>query len=150
MKVLIIDDSPDALRLAQHHLVPEGLEVRCADSGKAGLEMATREGPDLILLDVDMPGLSGLDVCRVLKDDAKLCMVPVIFLSGSGGPDDKIAGLCGRVVARRGGHPLEPERGTQVVVLGHDLDRRERRCRAQEQRRAQPGTQEHDVRAGVI
>ena len=93
MKVLIIDDSPDALRLAQHHLVPEGLEVRCADSGKAGLEMATREGPDLILLDVDMPGLSGLDVCRVLKDDAKLCMVPVIFLSGSGGPDDKIAGL---------------------------------------------------------
>ncbi len=93
MKVLIIDDSPDALILAKARLSKEGLELLCADGGKAGLAMASREKPDLILLDLDMPDMSGFDVCRALKADRKLCMVPVIFLSGSGGPEDKVEGL---------------------------------------------------------
>ena len=93
MKILIIDDSPDALAVAKARLAHEGHEILCADGGKEGLEAAGRENPDLILLDVDMPDLNGFDVCRRLKADAELCMVPVIFLSGSGGQEEKVKGL---------------------------------------------------------
>jgi diguanylate cyclase (GGDEF)-like protein len=93
MKVLIIDDSPDALALAKARLSKEGLELLCADGGKTGLEMARLEKPDLILLDLEMPDMSGFDVCRAIKADEELCMIPVIFLSGSGGPEDKVKGL---------------------------------------------------------
>lgn len=93
MKVLIVDDSPDALALAKARLGKEGLELVCAGGGKAGLAAAQRERPDLILLDVDMPDMSGFAVCQALKADIELCMIPVIFLSGSGGPEDKVKGL---------------------------------------------------------
>jgi len=93
MKVLIVDDSPDGLAIAKARLVKEGLDVVCAGGGCAGLEAAEREQPDLILLDLDMPDMSGFDVCRALKANAELCMIPVIFLSGSGTDDDKIVGL---------------------------------------------------------
>jgi len=93
MRILIIDDSPDALALAKARLGKEGFELVCADGGKAGLAMAAREQPDLVLLDLDMPDISGFDVCRALKADEALCMIPVIFLSGSGGPEDKVKGL---------------------------------------------------------
>lgn len=93
MKILIIDDSPDALAVAKARLTSEGHEILCAGSGKEGLEAAERDNPDLILLDVDMPDMSGFDVCRRLKADAGLCMIPVVFLSGSGGLDDKVKGL---------------------------------------------------------
>lgn len=93
MRVLIVDDSPDALALAKARLGKEGLELLCADGGRAGLEMAARQRPDLILLDLDMPDISGFDVCRSLKADDELCMIPIIFLSGSGGPEDKVEGL---------------------------------------------------------
>ena len=93
MKVLIIDDSMEALAIAKARLIKEGLAVMCADGGKKGLEEAQREPPDLILLDLDMPDMSGFDVCRALKANPDLCMIPVIFLSGSGTEDDKIEGL---------------------------------------------------------
>ncbi|MCE5268565.1 MAG: diguanylate cyclase [Planctomycetaceae bacterium] len=93
MKVLIIDDSPDALQVAKARLAKEQLSVVCADGGKAGLEAARRENPDLILLDVDMPEMCGFDVCRALKSDPDLCMIPVLFLSGSAAPEDKVQGL---------------------------------------------------------
>lgn len=93
MKVLIVDDSPDALALARVRLAKEGFELICAEGGIAGLEAASRERPDLILLDVDMPDMGGFDVCRALKGDGELCLIPVIFLSGSGGPEDKVKGL---------------------------------------------------------
>ena len=93
MKVLIIDDNPEALALAKVRLGKEGLELICADGGRSGLAIARREMPDLILLDVEMPDMSGFDVCRSLKADGELCMIPVIFLSGSGGAEDKVKGL---------------------------------------------------------
>ena len=93
MKILIIDDSPDALAVAKTRLAHEGHDILCAGSGKEGLEAAGRHKPDMILLDVDMPDMNGFEVCRRLKADADLCMVPVIFLSGSGGPEEKVKGL---------------------------------------------------------
>jgi two-component system, cell cycle response regulator len=93
MKVLIIDDDPDALEVARARLMKEDLEIVCAEGGVLGLKAAREEDPDLILLDLDMPDISGFDVCRSLKADAELCMIPVLFLSGSTTPEDKIIGL---------------------------------------------------------
>lgn len=93
MKILIIDDNPDALLVAKTRLAKECLDIVCADGGVAGLEAARREKPDLILLDLDMPDMCGFDVCRALKADGDLCMVPVLFLSGSTTAEDKVRGL---------------------------------------------------------
>ncbi len=93
MKIVVIDDSPDALTLAKARLAKESVDILCADGGRAGLDMIEKESPDLILLDVDMPDMSGFDVCRILKNDTELQTIPIIFLSGSGGPQDKVRGL---------------------------------------------------------
>jgi two-component system, cell cycle response regulator len=93
MKIVIIDDSPDALALAKARLSKEYVDIFCADSGESGLEVVRRETPDLILLDVDMPDVSGFEVCRTLKNDADLHTIPIIFLSGSCTQQDKVQGL---------------------------------------------------------
>ena len=94
MKVLIVDDSPEAIAIAKARLAKEdNLTVLCAEGGRRGLEMLKAECPDLVLLDVDMPDISGFDLCRTIKSDPELCMIPVIFLTGSGGPEDKVRGL---------------------------------------------------------
>ncbi|MDP6047309.1 MAG: response regulator, partial [Phycisphaerae bacterium] len=82
MKIVVIDDSPDALTLAKARLAKESVDILCADGGRAGLDMIEKESPDLILLDVDMPDMSGFDVCRILKNDTELQTIPIIFLSG--------------------------------------------------------------------
>ncbi|MCX7424876.1 MAG: response regulator [Planctomycetia bacterium] len=92
-KILMIDDDLDALQVARSRLAKLGLAILSADGGIAGLEAARREMPDVILLDQEMPDLSGFDVCRVLKADAELCMIPVLFLSASNAAEDKIKGL---------------------------------------------------------
>ncbi len=93
MKVLIIDDSPDAMMIAKARLAGEDIEILCADGGRSGLAIAEQEKPDAILLDLDMPDMSGFDVCRALKSHLELNMIPIVFLSGSGSPEDKIKGL---------------------------------------------------------
>jgi two-component system, cell cycle response regulator len=93
MKILVIDDNPDSLLIAKAHLKKECNEIICADGGKTGLDAAKKEMPDLILLDIDMPEMSGFDVCKALKSDAELCMIPVLFLSGFVSAEDKIKGL---------------------------------------------------------
>ncbi len=93
MKVLIVDDSKEALAIAKARLATDDLEIICADSGQEALEIAGREDLDLILLDVDMPGLSGFDVCRKLKDNPELRTIPVIFVTVMAGPEQKVRGL---------------------------------------------------------
>jgi PleD family two-component response regulator len=93
MKLLIIDDDPAALEIAKVRLAKEPVDIACAEGGVIGLQMARRENPDLILLDVDMPDMSGFDVCRALKADIDLCMIPVLFLTGSIDAEDEIQGL---------------------------------------------------------
>jgi len=93
MKVLIIDDSPEVLTIARARLAREGLQVACASGAIEGLHAARHDPPDLVLLDVDMPDMSGFEVCRTLKNDSELCMIPVVFLTGSGGTSEKIKGL---------------------------------------------------------
>jgi len=93
MKILIVDDSPDALAVARARLAHEGHAIVCASGGWEGLEAIARESPDLVLLDVDMPDMSGFDVCRRMKEDREMCSIPVIFLSGSGDSAAMVKGL---------------------------------------------------------
>ncbi|MBN2580832.1 MAG: diguanylate cyclase [Pirellulales bacterium] len=92
-KLLIIDDDTEALAIAEARLAQEQVEIYCASGGIEGLNSARWLKPDLILLDIDMPDLSGFEVCKTLKADSELCLIPVLFLSGSGGAENKVFGL---------------------------------------------------------
>ena len=92
-RLLMVDDDVESLAVARARLADDQIEISCATGGRAGLEAAKSLNPDLILLDMDMPDMSGFDVCRALKTDPELCMIPVLFLSGSGTSGDKVRGL---------------------------------------------------------
>ncbi len=89
-KILIVDDTPDNLRLLDKTLTNQGYEVQCAINGELALIGAGAEVPDLILLDIKMPGLDGYQVCQRLKAQAQTCEIPVIFLSALDEAIDKV------------------------------------------------------------
>jgi diguanylate cyclase (GGDEF)-like protein len=91
--VLAIDDSPDIHRLLDVRLRPEGLVLYHALDAQDGLDQALRLVPDLILLDVDMPTLTGFEVCRQLKEHSVLSQIPVIFLTGAAEVYTKVQGF---------------------------------------------------------
>jgi two-component system cell cycle response regulator len=91
--VLAIDDSPEIHRLLDVRLRPEGLVVHHALDAQDGLAQAARVAPDLILLDVDMPLVTGFEVCRKLKDDPATANVPIIFLTGASEVYTKVQGF---------------------------------------------------------
>ena len=88
--VLIVDDSPENLRLLTEVLKRGGLVPRPVTSGRLAIEAAVIDPPDLVLLDISMPEMSGLDVCRWFKQDERLRNIPIIFISGLQGTEDKI------------------------------------------------------------
>jgi two-component system, cell cycle response regulator len=92
-KILIVDDEPLNLKLLQAHLVQSKYEVHCARSGSEALEKAAQVSPDLILLDVMMPGMDGYEVTRKLKEDPQSRDIPIILITALGGQDDKLKGL---------------------------------------------------------
>jgi diguanylate cyclase (GGDEF)-like protein len=92
-RLLLVDDDVESLAVARARLADDEIEISCATGGRAGLEAARSQNPDLILLDVEMPDMTGFDVCRILKADPELCMIPVLFLSGSETSEDKVRGL---------------------------------------------------------
>ncbi|AAZ54295.1 response regulator transcription factor [Thermobifida fusca] len=89
--VLVIDDEPNIRDLVQAALRFHGFEVSTAGSGEEGLALARSERPDLILLDVLLPDISGFDVCRRLRDEDD--DVPVIYLTARDTPSDTVTGL---------------------------------------------------------
>jgi putative two-component system response regulator len=88
--VLIVDDNPENLRLLGTVLKRGGLVPRPVTSGRLAIEAAVADAPDLVLLDVRMPGMSGVEVCQWFKQHQRLRSVPVIFISGLVGTDDKV------------------------------------------------------------
>jgi diguanylate cyclase (GGDEF)-like protein len=92
-RVLVVDDMPDNVKLLALELSDHGHEVLTASNGTQGLGMAQSERPDVILLDVMMPGLNGIEVCRRLKADPKLRPIPVIMVSARELDDDIVLGL---------------------------------------------------------
>jgi len=97
-EVLIVEDTPASLKLLGDLLAGAGYTVRQAPDGELALWSAQARPPELILLDVRMPGIDGFEVCRRLKQDSALRDIPVIFLSAQSEADDKVRGFaCGAI-----------------------------------------------------
>ncbi|GAB6181951.1 response regulator [Desulfotomaculum defluvii] len=92
-KVLVVDDEQPIRELIKYNLEREGFEVILAADGDAALVMAQRELPDIILLDVMLPGQDGLAVCRTLNQQSTTRVIPIIMLSARGEELDKVLGL---------------------------------------------------------
>jgi adenylate cyclase len=86
-KILVVDDIPENVRLLEAVLLPRGYEVLTATDGEHALRLAAAEKPDLVLLDVVMPGMDGYAVCRSLRSDEDTAMLPVIMVTSSIGPE---------------------------------------------------------------
>ena len=88
--ILIVDDTPMNQRLLSHVLVQSGYQTRIASNGKQALEIVQQAHPDLVLLDIMMPEMTGYDVCEQLKADPSTSNIPVIFLSALDATEDKV------------------------------------------------------------
>lgn len=92
-KILVIDDLPENVFMLQDRLEHEGYEVITAYNGSTGIEKALSELPDLILLDVMMPDITGIEVCRRLVNDPTTKDIPIILVTAKSGADDTKEGL---------------------------------------------------------
>ena len=91
--ILVIDDEKDLIELVSYNLQKEGFVVKCARDGESGLASAAGDPPDLVLVDLMMPGIDGLEVCRRLRLDPRTAAVPVIMLTAKSAESDRIVGL---------------------------------------------------------
>jgi two-component system KDP operon response regulator KdpE len=89
-RVLVIDDDPLIVRLVRTHVDRAGFQVSDATDGQSGLDLAARESPDFVILDLMLPGVDGYEVCRRLRE---LSLVPVLMLTARGEQVDKLRGF---------------------------------------------------------
>ena len=92
-KILVVDDEEDILELMQYNLAKEGYMVKCVYSGEEALAEVRAEVPDLIILDLMLPGVDGLEVCKMLKNDSETAPIPIIMLTAKGEDIDIVVGL---------------------------------------------------------
>ena len=92
-KVLVVDDEEDIVELLRYNLRREGLEVLVARDGAEALAVAKRDPPDLIVLDVMMPRMDGIEACRLIREHPELRRVPVLMLTARSEEEDHVRGL---------------------------------------------------------
>ena len=92
-KILIVEDEKDIIKMLDYNLKKEGFRVIDARDGEDALDLAMREHPDLILLDLMLPGMDGLEVCKSLKKESKTSPIPIIMLTAKSQESDKVLGL---------------------------------------------------------
>jgi two-component system phosphate regulon response regulator PhoB len=92
-RILLIEDEPDIAEVLQYNLEKEGFEVETARRGDTGLEVIRRGAPDLLLLDLMLPGIDGLELTRLLKRDTATAHLPIVMLTARGEEVDRIVGL---------------------------------------------------------
>ncbi len=92
-QILVVEDEEDILELIQYNLAREGYKVACVETGEQGLQTAKNENPQLIVLDLMLPGIDGLEVCRNLKSNSKTRHIPIIMVTAKGEESDVVAGL---------------------------------------------------------
>jgi DNA-binding response OmpR family regulator len=90
-KILVVDDEQEIRNLLDHFLKDQGYEVVLASDGNQALKLAAEENPQVIILDIKMPGLDGLEVCKLLKDKEQTRLIPIIVITGF--EDNKIEAL---------------------------------------------------------
>jgi len=92
-KILIVEDEKDIIKMLEYNLKKEGYRVIDARDGEDALDLAVREYPNLILLDLMLPGIDGLEVCKSLKKESKTSSIPIIMLTAKSQESDKVVGL---------------------------------------------------------
>jgi two-component system phosphate regulon response regulator PhoB len=92
-RVLIVEDESDIAKLIQFHLAREGYQTTVVGSGRAAIDAAARNKPDLVVLDIMLPDVDGLEVCRRLKRDRSARQIPILMVSARGEESDIVAGL---------------------------------------------------------
>ena len=92
-RVLIVEDEPDIRELVVHHLKRDGYLVSAASSGEEALRQVQAAAPDLVLLDLMMPEMDGLEVCRRLRQDPATVSLPIVMLTAKGDEVDRVLGL---------------------------------------------------------
>ncbi len=93
MKIIVVDDEPDIIELVRYNLIREGFSVDHAESGNEALRKIRTGDYDLIILDLMLPVISGLELCRILGKDEKTSRIPIIMLTAKAEETDKIVGL---------------------------------------------------------
>ena len=93
IRILVVDDEPDVLELVVYHLEKEAYRVDVADTGDKALKMARENLPSLLVLDLMLPGVNGLEICRLLKRDPKTRDIPILMLTARAAEEDRIKGL---------------------------------------------------------
>lgn len=91
--VLVVEDESDVVDILRYNLTRAGFHVLIAPAGDQGLDMARKMRPDIIVLDLMLPGMTGQEVCRALKGDANTEMIPVVMLTARGEPEERVKGL---------------------------------------------------------
>jgi two-component system phosphate regulon response regulator PhoB len=92
-KILIIDDEPDVADLVSYHLKAKGYQVETVNNPNVSIGTARSFLPDLVILDIMMPDLNGIQICRILRADPRLRNIPIVFLTAKGEETDRIAGF---------------------------------------------------------
>ncbi|NLM88628.1 MAG: response regulator, partial [Syntrophomonadaceae bacterium] len=92
-KILVVDDEDYIVELVKFNLEKEGYQVIVANDGRSALNMVQAEHPDLILLDIMLPNVDGLEVCRILKQSSTTNSIPIIMLTAKGDEIDTVLGL---------------------------------------------------------
>ena len=91
--ILVIDDEKDLIELIRYNLEKEGFLIKGALDGESGLAAARRDLPDLIIVDVMLPGIDGLEACRRLRSDSRTASTPILMLTAKSAESDRIVGL---------------------------------------------------------
>ena len=92
-RILVVDDEPDLLELVRVNLDQAGLRVETAESGREALELLHRAPPDLLILDLMLPDVSGTEICRRVRSDPDLSQLPIIMLTAKAEEVDRVVGL---------------------------------------------------------
>ena len=92
-KILIVEDEPDIRKLVHYNLTQERFKVLEAEDGEKALKIVRQEKPDLVILDLMLPSLSGLEVCRILRERPETARLPILMLTAKAGEADRVVGL---------------------------------------------------------
>lgn len=92
-RIVIVEDERDIAELVEHYLRRDGFQCEALDNGARALERIRKTSPDLVVLDLMLPGMDGMEICRILRSDERFRSLPIIMLTARGGEADKVAGL---------------------------------------------------------
>ncbi len=92
-KILVVEDEPDIRKLVQYNLTQERFNVLEAEDGEQALKLLQHEKPSLVILDLMLPGLSGMELCKLLRQRSDTAKLPILMLTAKAGEADRIVGL---------------------------------------------------------